>query len=269
MKQEEIDYIIEAIKRWRNALSHEHYQWYMNSSYTSDFNDDGSTSHYLKRGLRSLYHHILLYLEVKEVPEYLQLFRDSYGNKMSDDKFILKDDILHPEGEPELVLLNEFYRFLSPFKDFDYSANDKEEINHLLEVLKGTRYILQNLKTEITNETSIYKEVKWVLKLFYPEARKAVKADFHSLFKSYEPDVLIPELKTAVEYKLIRTSANIEDYIDQVSVDAINYKGDYRYENFIAVLCIENAGSAPEKNIRKAWSSKNFPTNWDLVIVFL
>ncbi|CAD5258088.1 MULTISPECIES: hypothetical protein [unclassified Imperialibacter] len=95
------------------------------------------------------------------------------------------------------------------------------------------------------------------------------KASFIQQFKTYDPDILIPELNVAIEYKFIRKGNIIEDYIDQVKTDANNYKGDNRYENFVAVLCIEDSASATEDNIRESWTAKNFPDNWDLVVAFL
>jgi hypothetical protein len=105
--------------------------------------------------------------------------------------------------------------------------------------------------------------------MFYPKVKKAPKADFQGFFKHYEPDILIPELRTAVEYKYARDKKTLDDYLDEVKVDANNYKSDWRYENFVAVLCIDDPKISTEANIGQAWKDKKFPKNWDLVVVFL
>ena len=269
MDKKELEYIEQEIKDWKRRLASEHFDLeHDQSKIDADFGG-GAGKYYLTNGLKTLYHLILAYLEAKGLQDYAKRFRLKYENILEEKSPLHSDTILDLEHDPELRVLHEFSQVLSPFKAFDYSFGKKEEINHLHEVLKGTRYILKNLKVQLTNETSIYKEVEWVLKLFYPKAREAKKTQFHGYFKEYKPDVLIPELKTAIEYKYIRKGKSIDDYIDQVKVDATNYKGDYRYDSFIAVLCLEDAGQAPEENIRKAWDDKGFPDNWDLVIVFL
>lgn len=269
MDMKELEYIEQEIKSWKRALSKEHFDlMHDQSEYDLEFGDGAGKDH-LVEGLRFLYYHILAYLEAKGMPQFLANFQKRYSSLIEKDSPLHSEETMDFEGYPVLKVLVEFDYILAPFKAFDSAFAKKEEINHLQEVLKGTRYILQNVKAKLSSETSIYKEVEWVLKLFYPKARKAKQSDFRGYFKEYKPDVLIPELKTAVEYKYIRKDKNIDDYIDQVKVDAINYKGDYRFENFIAVLCLEDAGHAPEANIRKSWSDKGFPNNWDLVIVFL
>ena len=62
-------------------------------------------------------------------------------------------------------------------------------------------------------------------------------------------------------------SNNLDEFIDQVRVDATNYTDDYRYENFIAVIYIENTSVATPESIEVAWKAKKFPNNWELIIV--
>jgi hypothetical protein len=269
IKQDELEYIEREIKDWKSRISNKHFNLVMNElTYREDY-DDGWVKDYIKLGLRYLFHHIVAYVEAKGLRDYAQTFRKKYESKLEDSSFLLRSEIFHPEEEPELTLLHEFSQFLAPFKAFDYSAKKEVEENQLKEVLKNTPFILKNIKAKITNETSIYKQVKWVLQLYYPSCRQKNKASFIEQFKTYDPDILIPELKTAIEYKYVQKNTNIEDYIDQVRVDAANYKNDYRYENFIAVLCVEDSASATEENIKTAWESKHFPNNWDLVITFI
>ena len=117
-------------------------------------------------------------------------------------------------------------------------------------------------------QTYIYKQVKWVLGLYYPSCRLRNKASFIQEFKAYNPDLLIPELKTAIEYKYVKSATdNIDEFIDQIRIDVANYTDDYRYENFIAVIYIQNTSVATPESIEVAWKAKKFPNNWELVIV--
>jgi hypothetical protein len=269
LQQDELTYIEQEIKEWKRRISYEHFNWIMNTPHGQDLYEESVVEAYLVNGLRHLYFHILAYIEAKKLPGYAQTFKEKYGNRLNDEKFLLNDAILHPDEDPELIVLHEFATFLAPFKAFNYSQAKQEETNRLIEVLKCTPYILKNTKTNVTNETSIYKAVEWALKLYFPTCRRRNKARFIEQFKIYNPDLLIPELKTAIEYKLIRAGKNIEEYIDQIKVDSANYKDDHQYDNFIAVLCIEDGASATEKNIRSSWAKKQFPNNWELVVAFI
>lgn len=269
MEKEEIKYIEEEIKNWKRRISHEHFQIVMHESHNEALYGREAIELYLVHGLQFLYFLILSYIESKGLLQYANHFKESFSPILSDDKALLESGFLDPEGEPELIVLHKYSQFLSPFKAFDYKTIEKEENEKLLELLKSTPYILKNTKTKITNETSIYQEVFWVLKLYYQSCRRKNKASFIQQFKVYNPDILIPELKTSIEYKFIRKGTNIEEFIDQVKVDSINYKDDYRYDNFIAVLCIEDCSIATEENIQSAWKVKEFPKNWNLIITFL
>ena len=163
--------------------------------------------------------------------------------------------------------VSEFKRLLGPFKVFDYRHHKEEETKRLETILRNTDFILNNINAEINNETDIYKQIKWILGLYYPSCRQKSKASFIQEFKTYNPDILIPELKTAIEYKYIKSKEdNIDDFIDQIKVDATNYIDDHCYENFIAVIYFKSTSIATPESIEVAWKAKKFPNNWELVI---
>jgi hypothetical protein len=108
----------------------------------------------------------------------------------------------------------------------------KEDENlKLFSLLQNTGFIIKNLNKPIKNESDIYQQVKWVLGLYYPICRLRNKASFIQEFKTYNPDILIPELKTAIEYKYLdAANDNIDEFIDQIKIDATNYVNDSKYE---------------------------------------
>ena len=60
---------------------------------------------------------------------------------------------------------------------------------------------------------------------------------------------------------------NLDDFIDQIRIDAANYVGDANYENFVAVIYIEDSSIATPEHINESWRSKGLPKNWKLVVV--
>jgi hypothetical protein len=266
-KKNDLKYVVKEINKIRNATSHHSYQFFMNSSHNEDYKDDGSDEDYVFDLMTYLYRLILVYLELKGMSEYLDEFKYSFSENIKDKKKVLIYGPINPDEE-ELMMLEEFRRFLLPFSDFSYNEQQEEgELNKLIQIIESTPHILTRCNVTPTSEADIYRQVEWVLGIYYSPRRKH-KARFISHFKTYNPDILIPELKTSIEYKYVRGDGNVDDYLDQLVADSKVYKGDPHYENFIAALCIE-VGIATEKQVRAAWKSRKFPKQWKLALSFI
>ncbi len=269
LKDNELKYIETEIKKTISSIENTfHHEFLRYELHQDEEEYPGYTKEWIKYRLKDLYYLIKVYLEVKNVIFYLQDFHQKFDTFINDDaNDLVKAEIYHPEGEQELKIIIDFKRFLDPFKVFDYRHFKDEETIRLTSILKHTDYILKNSKTKIVTEADIYKQVKWILGLYYPKCRFLNKASFIQEFKTYSPDILIPELKTAIEYKYVRdTTDNVDKYIDQIRADATNYTDDHRYENFIAVLYVKNTAIATLDMIQVSWEQKKFPKNWELVI---
>lgn len=271
LKSDEIKFLENQIKNTIYSIAHEHYQIVMAEEMGEQYEEEfpGWTETWITNRLKDLYFLILSFLEGREMHNLLETFKLRFDMLISSDNRVelLKREQTHPEASEELLLLIEFKRFLEPFKSFDYNQIKDDEVERLISVLKNTGFIIKNIKTKIAKEADIYNQVKWVLDLYYPTTKLRNKASFIHQFKSYNPDILIPELKVAIEYKYIDSpSDNIDEFLDQLHTDATNYKDDFRYETFIAVIYIENISIATPESIDVAWKSKLFPKNWHLVL---
>lgn len=271
LKQDEIKYLAEEIKRTISSIEYHHFQWIMRYDLNPQPEQEeypGWTEEWIRMRIRDLYYLILAYLEAKGMEHFLETFKSKFHPIIDDDQIIYKADMTHPEGEFELAIISQFKQFLDPFKFFDYQQIREDETIKLISILKNTDFILKNCNVEISKEDDINKQMKWVLGLYYPSCRARNRASFIQEFKTYIPDILIPELKVAIEYKYIKSKAdNLDEFIDQIRIDATNYTGDYRFETFIAVAYIENTSIATPENIEVAWKEKNFPKNWELIVV--
>ena len=269
MEPTEIKYLAEQIKKTISAVDHNHFQMIMNVSEPGEREEyPGWQESWIKSRIKDLYYLILAYLEAKNMVHFLETFKTKFQPIMADDKKIMEDSFYDPEaGVPELNIIYDFKQFLDVFQTFDYQQTREDELVRLKKILRDTDHILKNSNADIYNETDIYKQVKWVLGMYYPSCRGLNKASFIAAFKSYHPDILIPELKVAIEYKYIKDKTdNIDEFIDQIRSDATNYTGDSRYENFIAVIYLENTSITREDSIQEAWKAKKFPKEWNLVV---
>ena len=307
----EIEKIEKNIRKTITSIENEHFNMMMGESY-GGFEEDypGWTKSWIEKRLKDLYILIQSYLEIRQMPLLLQNFKYELNKQF--EKNTHESELTNPEGENELVLTQLFRRYLEPFAFFDYSKIKVDEKLKLYSILQNTGFIIKNLnkpiknesdiyqqvkwilglyypscrlrnkasfiqqfKTynpdilipELKNESDIYQQVKWILGLYYPSCRLRNKASFIQQFKTYNPDILIPELKTAIEYKYIdAANDNIDEFMDQIKIDAINYVNDSRFENFYAVIYIEDISIATPESIEIVWKSKQFPNNWNLVL---
>jgi hypothetical protein len=262
----EIKYIGEQIKSTIKYISNIRYDLYLKPQIEDGYKSEVAEDLLYVR-IRDLYFFILAYLEAKGMPSLFDVFRNRYAPIIDDDNKLKEEVCYHPEDEPELKIINDFEQLLKAFSFFDHQ-HESEESEKLIAILKNTDHILKNCNAEIHNEADIYKQVKWVLGLYYPQCRSRKKAAFIQQFKTYNPDILIPELKTAIEYKYINSqSDNIDEFVDQIKIDATNYVGDPNYEYFIAVIYIEDVSVATYESVEASWKAKRFPKNWELIVI--
>lgn len=266
-KSDEVKFVEEKIKKLISSTSREFYQMTMRSPYPDEDDESGWTDAWIKSNLIDLYYCICAYIELHEMPNLLLTFQELYKDKIIRSLDLLDSELTHPDGEFELKLITGYNRFLNTFKNFDHATEQEEEFSKLLGVLRNTGFIIRNTQSTIVGEADIYKQVRWILGLYYPSCRTKGKAAFIKQFKNYNPDILIPELKTAIEYKYLKKkSKTVDEFIDEIKIDSVGYTGDYNYENFVAVFYISDAGLATPESIRLAWKAKDIPHNWTLII---
>ncbi len=265
----ELKYLEEKITKLISAIEREHFQFVMTENYEPGYKEEfpGWTEAWLKEQIIRLYTFITAYLEIKQMNVMLHSFKEKFESQINRRENLLKTELNHPEGEAELIVVTEFKRILEAYKDFGIIEDHVDETKRLKSILRNTCYILKKIDRPIDNEADIYNEIKWILGLYFPTARSKAKASFIQQFKTYNPDILIPEIKTAIEYKYIRTKKdNVDEYLDQIKVDSQNYVDDLRFENFIAVVYIADPSLATPEHIEQAWKAKQIPINWTLIV---
>jgi hypothetical protein len=223
--------------------------------------------------IKVLYLAICVFLESKNLLEYLKDFKNKFQPVIDHGKWseILAITQEHEEDEwGKLTLILDYTRYLSPFFDLPTSEIATDRWNRLINILRETSAILKMTKTTtIKNEATIYNQVKPIVSLIFPRTRQKNKARFISQFKTYSPDILVPEIETAVEYKLVGEDGNLEEYVNQLLIDSKAYKGDTEYKYFVAVLCMKERATYTEEQVRVLWDKHDFPKNWHLVLATL
>jgi len=229
--------------------------------------EDEDEENKLYYNLQTLYLKIRCYLEAKNLLNYLNAFVEKIAPFIENKREALQvSGPYMSDGDPYLTAWSEMNTFLVPFPVFEDRYKKKKDISFVEEILKNSGRLITHRGVSVKNEADIYREVKWFLEILFPSIRQIEKARFIRKFKTYHPDILIPEIKVVIEYKLIREGRNIDDYVDQVKTDANNYEGDSEFEIFYAVFFIIGK-PVTKKAVLESWKERKFPDNWHPIVV--
>ncbi|WP_235365992.1 hypothetical protein [Proteus terrae] len=213
--------------------------------------------------LESLYLSTLAYLDKRNLNHCIGIFLKMFGEDITclkkTDEFVTGEDF----REPQNVFLAKLNVFLSSF-EFTESAWEKRKRNagliYLKRILKNTHLITARMETPPKTETEVYNAVKDTLSIIFNDS-VTPKSNFLKSFKEYKPDILIPELFAAVEYKYASTEEKLKSTIEQIAADVKGYTGDNDYNIFYAVFYVTTDFWGLEK-FRNVWSENKFPQNW-------
>lgn len=165
--------------------------------------------------------------------------------------------------EPQNVFLAKLNVFLSSF-EFTESAWEKREriagLTYLKRILRNTHLITAKMSKPPKTETEVYNAVKDTISIIFSNC-KFPKSNFIKSFKEYNPDILIPELFAAVEYKYASSEQKLKTTIEQIAADVKGYTGDSDYNIFYAVFYVTTDFWGLEK-FKTVWTENDFPHNW-------
>ena len=85
--------------------------------------------------------------------------------------------------------------------------------------------------------------------------------------KCYIPDILIPSLNCAIEYKYAPTLEKLTRTMDEILIDVNGYSNHDIYKLFYAVFYVK-PGIIIKRRFDQIWSEKQFPDNWKGILVY-
>lgn len=213
---------------------------------------------------------IIVYLETSNLKEYLTDFKAEFTTLFTGKKVGLFDNE-YDDGSGQMYskTATRLWQFLSPFEFSQESYIDKllkqTGVTYLERILRNTQVIINETKAKPTSEPQVYNTVKFVVKSVFPSALEPTSGFFKS-FKNYNPDILVPEIHTGIEYKYADTETKLKAQIDQVVADTKGYTGDTNYEIFYAVFYVTDDFWGIDK-FETVWKEMEFPKNWKGIYV--
>lgn len=213
---------------------------------------------------KSVYKLICSYIEGKGEIEYLNHFKSSISPKLVNRAEALLSRLQDGSGELYSDLLSEIWSFLNTYQYFGENNYDyllkRTGITYLENILDNTAVILKDLGKIPNSEAEVYNTVKVVSKGVFPKAQYPT-SPFITIAQEYKPDILLPFLNTAIEYKYARTEERLKTIIDQIFADVIGYSNHQTYKIFYAVFYVTNDFWG-RKKFEEIWKEKGFPKNW-------
>lgn len=213
--------------------------------------------------LESLYLCTVCMLDSAGLHEYLKQFYKRFGKNFDAAKAASSFDI-EPffEDTPHNTFLLELRQFLNPLGILQDSSRylRLSGVTYLENVLRNTAMIIHKTGKAPRSEPEVYKTVRNVLEAIFPSARSS-RSNFIKSAKEYKPDVLIPELFAAIEYKYADSEEKLKATIGQIAEDVKGYTGDPDYHLFYAVFyTTQDFWGAGKFDV--AWKEMKFPANW-------
>ena len=212
-----------------------------------------------------LYNICLAYFETQNLSNYLQRFERNMESVIQNRKKMLDNGY---QDDAYSIFLGQIWEYMHPFPVFH--NNDEELLSrigllYLEHILASTGVIIRDLGKVPKTETEVYNSVKIVSKATFKSAQFPTEA-FVKTAKCYKPDILIPSLNCAVEYKYATDEKELNKTMDEILIDVVGYAHNRVYKVFYAVFYVAPA-TCTQDRFKVLWDEKEFPDNWKGILV--
>lgn len=211
--------------------------------------------------IKSLHNHIICYFDMMKLNSYLDIFIKKFGEFPNTTDAYNGIDFEPFNGEIYNQYLHELWSFLSPFDFFKKDLSIKQTgIKYLETILKNTATAIYKMRQKPISEAQVYNAVKILIESIFPTSKNA-GSNFLKTAKEFKPDILIPELSAAIEYKYAKDETKLKTTIEQIAADVKGYTGDQDYNVYYAVFYVTNDFWG-ESKFEQVWADNKFPKNW-------
>lgn len=223
-----------------------------------------------------VYNSCLIYFELKRIPLYINEFKDKYstlinvGEENNTTTELADLTFVDIYGVEESKVTKVFRQALYPFKAFATLDNTHlTGLDYLEKILNSTNRILSDRKIKPTQESEVYSSVRIVVEATFSNTKASFPGGtkvINQMAQGYIPDILIPDLQCAIEYKFAVSEKDLNTKIDQILADVKGYDNHSIYIWFYAVFYVKT-GAISKDRFKKLWQTKTFPSNWKPIFV--
>lgn len=223
----------------------------------------------------------ITYFETKKQTRFLEILERAIEPFYKNEK-TLRQGTMDDGDYVSSDLIHAFTKHLSIFPAFSNSDSEilkRTGLVYLEHILESTGVIIKQLKKKPKSEVEVYKAVRIVCEATFSNAQfltwnfqtlinqptfpvdEFFTDTFQQTVRCYKPDILIPTLNCAVEYKYADNEKTLIETIDQILIDVKGYDKHPKYRIFYAVFYVK-VGIWSRKRFDEVWTEKNFPDNW-------
>lgn len=138
------------------------------------------------------------------------------------------------------------------------------ELNRLEDILRGTAKMIFDDKVNPKNEAEVRSRVLARLSFLYPDTLREIP--IAKIFKTYKPDIGIPSLKAAIEYKFADSEDELKSQIGAVYEDIHGYAGSSDWKHFFAVFYVTDA-FITSAQLAAEFNMSDAPSSWRPILV--
>jgi len=208
------------------------------------------------------------YFESKGMNSYLQDFKIEMRSFLDNDNKLFQATRFDEQlGQYFSVFDDKIDDYLNAFPAFsslDFIMK-RPGLKYLEHILENTHIVLNAMGVIPQKETEISRNMKFICEVTFPDTQ-FLGEPFVKAAKCYKPDLLIPSLNVAVEYKYAKTKQRLINTIDEILADVKGYSDHSTYKLFYAVFYV-NANIISRQRFSEIWREKGFPKNWKGVLV--
>lgn len=211
---------------------------------------------------KNLFYKILYFLDSEKLEGLLNTFNNDFKERMfSHDK--IRDTEYIDEYDIDVpALISDIRTFFYSMYDF-YIPNNENSKNKEIEILER---ILRNaefaLKDEIIKkEKNFYDPLVKIIRITFPTTQKNPKGQYIKKFKSYIPDIFVPQCNSLIELKFADSKEKLVECMEQIDTDEKGYTNNPNYNNYYAVFYLTEL-FATRDELNELWKERKHPYNW-------
>lgn len=135
----------------------------------------------------------------------------------------------------------------------------------LATILRNTGKLIAQRGLTPSSETQVRNAMLDYIQLAFEDARKEVPIP--KKFKTYKVDIAIPSLRTAIEYKYVKTANEMKACLDGIYADMKGYGGDDAWRTFYAVFYMTDPFFRQDE-VDEEFALVQADLNWTPILVF-
>lgn len=214
--------------------------------------------------LRQLYLATQVMIEAANLP----LLRAEFYEEFKGQESKLSE-LESPDEDPEityspaLTMITRYIEAVGALADDD-AEETVDAIAIVENLLEQTPHILHARNVTPTCEADVHKVMLDIFETVFSSTIN--KPSIAQTLKHYEPDVGIPELGIAIEFKFATDKNSVKNDVDQIYADMHGYSGDPSYDRFYAVIYTTEPLYTTAK-VLKQWEVTKADVRWKPLMV--